>query len=85
MGRAGEPSGQHQQTRRHDAQIQEEVSPPCPPPRELRPRRRPGKEPTGSSSQAHPPRQAPCMMASMPNPPSRANPSRRGIAADIFP
>jgi hypothetical protein len=59
------------------------LSPPSPPPRELRPRHRPGKEPAGSSSQARPSRQAPYMMASMPNPPARANPSRRGIAADI--
>jgi hypothetical protein len=36
MGRAGEPSSQYWQKRRHDPQIQEkEVSPPSPPPREL--------------------------------------------------
>ncbi|RLM61620.1 hypothetical protein C2845_PM14G07840 [Panicum miliaceum] len=88
MGRAGarEPSGQLWQKSRHDLQIQEEeVSRPSPPPRELRPHRHPGKEPTGSSSQAPPSRQAPYMMASMPNPPSRANPSSRGIAWDICP
>jgi hypothetical protein len=62
MGRERAPasSGQRRQKHRHDPQIQEEeVSPPSPPQRELRPRHRPGKEPAGSSSQAHPPHQAP--------------------------
>jgi hypothetical protein len=80
-------SGQRRQKHRHDPQIQEEeVSPPSPPPSELCPRHRPGKEPAGSSSQARPPRQAPYMMPSMAvPPPSRANPSRRGIAWKICP
>jgi hypothetical protein len=43
------------------------------------------KEPAGSSSQEPSSRQAPYMMASMLNPPSRANSSGRGIAADICP
>ena len=76
---------------RHDPSTQREddESPPSPPQRELRPRRHPGKEPTGSSSQAPParePRRAPYILQSRPNPPpARANPQRRGIAYDICP
>ena len=76
---------------RHDPSTQREddESPPSPPQRELRPRRRPGKEPAGSSSQAPPtrePRRAPYILQSSPNPPpTRANPQRRGIAYDICP
>jgi hypothetical protein len=85
--RAHASAGQRRQKRQHDPQIQEEeVSPPSPTPRELRPRHHPGKEPARSNSQAHPPRQAPYMMPSMAvPPPSRANPSRRGIAWEICP
>ena len=79
---------------RHDpsSQREEDESPPSPPPRELCPRHRPGKEPVGSSSQAPParasrqPRCAPYMMQGRPNPPpARVNPQRRGIAYDICP
>ena len=76
---------------RHDPSTQREddESPPSPPRHELRPRRRPGKEPAGSSSQAPParePRRAPYILQSGPNPlPARANPQRRGIAHDICP
>jgi hypothetical protein len=85
--RAHASTGQRWQKHRHDPQIQEEeVSPPSPPPRELHPHHRPRKEPAGSSSQAHPPRQAPYMMPSMAvPPPSRANPSRWEIAWEICP
>ncbi|RLN25650.1 hypothetical protein C2845_PM07G09950 [Panicum miliaceum] len=81
MGRSrGEPSGQRRQKRHHDPNVQEEEASP---PRELRPCRRPGKEPAGSSSQA---REAPYIMRSMPvPPPSHVNPSRRGIAWEICP
>ena len=62
---------------------------PSPPQRELRPRRRPGKKPAGSSNQAplaREPRRAPYILQSRPNPPpARANPQRRGIAHDICP
>ena len=62
---------------------------PSPPQRELRPRRRPGKKPAGSSNQAplaREPRRAPYILQSSPNPPpTRANPQRWGIAYDICP
>ena len=76
---------------RHDPSTQREddESPPSPLRRELRPRRRLGKETAGSSSQAPParePRRAPYILQSRPNPPpARANPQRRGIAHDICP
>jgi hypothetical protein len=65
----------------------EEDSPLSPPPRELRPNRRPGKEPASSSqAPSRAARQAPYMMPSMAvPPPSRANPPRRGIAWEICP
>ena len=76
---------------RHDPSTQREddESPPSPPRRELRPRRRPGEEPAGSSSQAPPAREphwAPYILQSKPNPPpAMANPQRRGIVYDICP
>ena len=76
---------------RHDpsTQRQDDESLPSPPRRKLHPRRRPGKEPEGSSSQAPParePRRALYILQSGPNPlPARANPQRRGIAHDICP
>jgi hypothetical protein len=86
--RAHASTGQRRQKRHHDPQHQvEEDSPPSPTLRELRPNRRPGKEPAGSSqTSTRAARQAPYMMPSMAvPPPSRANPSRRGIAWDICP
>ena len=86
MGREkGEPSDQRRQKRHHDPNIQrQEASPPIPPLRELCPRQRAGKEVAGSSSQG--PRRPPNIMQGRPAPPpSRASPTRRGIAYDICP
>ena len=75
---------QRRQKRRHDPRNQMEVPPPNPS-RELRPRQRTGKEPAGSSSRKEP-RKAPYILQSGPTPsPSRASPTRRGIAHDICP
>src|SRR5688572_16172893 len=86
--RASAPTGQQRQKHRHDPQLQvQEDSPPSPPSREPRPNRRPGKE-RASSNQApsRASRQAPYMMPSMAvPPPSRANPTRKGIAWEICP
>ena len=85
-GEIEEAAGQRRQKRRHDPRSQDDVPPPNPPQRELRPRHRPGKEPTGSSSQAKMPRKAPYIMQGGPAPPlSRANPTKQGIAHDIYP
>jgi hypothetical protein len=84
--RANAPIGQRRQKHRHDPQHQvEEDSPPSPPLRELRPNRHPSKEPASSSqAPSRAARQAPYMMPSMAvPPPSRANPTRRGIAWEI--
>ena len=75
---------QRRQKRRHDPRNQREVPPPNPS-RELRPRQCAGKEPAGSSPRKEP-RKAPYIMQGQPmHPPSRANPTRRGIAHDICP
>jgi hypothetical protein len=86
--RAGAPKGQRRQKRRHDPQLQvEEDSPPSPPPREPRPHRCPGKEPASSNqAPSYASWQAPYMVPSMAvPPPSRANPTRKGIAWEIWP
>ena len=81
-----EAAGQRRQKRRHDLRSQDDVPPPNPPQRELRPHHRPGKEPAGSSSQAKEPRKASYIMQGGPAPPpSRANPTKQGIAHDICP
>ena len=85
-GEIEEAAGQRRQKRRHDPRSQDDVPPPNPPQRELRPRRRLGKEPAGSSSHAKGPMQAPYIMQGGPAPPpSRANPTKQGIAHDICP
>ena len=87
--RAGETedeAGQRRQKCHHDRRSRDDVPPPNPPQRELRPRHRPGKEPAGSSSQAKEPRKASYIMQGEPAPPpSRANPTKQGIAHDICP
>ena len=75
---------QRRQKRHHDPRTQSEDPPPNPT-RELRPRQHAGKEPAGSSSRMEP-RKAPYIMQGRPMPPpSRVNPTRRGIAHDICP
>ena len=75
---------QRRQKRRHDPRTQRE-DPPTNPTRELRPPHRAGKEPAGSSSRKQP-RKAPYILQSRPMaPPSRVNPTRRGIAHDVCP
>ena len=75
---------QRRQKRCHDPHAQREDPPPNPT-RELRPRHRADKEPAGSSSRKEP-RKAPYILQSGPTPPpSRASPTRRGIAHDICP
>ena len=75
---------QRRQKRRHDPRTQREVPPPNPS-MELRPHHCAGKESAGSSSRKEP-RKAPYILRSQPTPPpSRASPTRRGIAHDICP
>ena len=85
-GETMEAAGQRRQKRRHDRRSRDDVPPPNPPQRELRPHHRPGKEPTGSSSQAKEPRKAPYVMQGIPvPPPSRPNPTWQGVAQAICP
>ena len=79
-GESMDDAVQRRQKRCHDPRAQREDPPPNPT-RELHPRQCAGKEPAGSSS-----RKAPYILQSGPAPPpSRASPTRRGNAHDIYP